>query len=111
MAPLQVHFLVSEGEAATIDAGPVRLVIPEGAMPRSGPVVVKVSVDGDVVTADLHPKYEFNATVYLGFQGDTEGAVQVTKGGNDLDPLTWAYTADGYTYYEIDHFSRYSGWF
>jgi len=110
----QAHVFVEEGTEAILELGDVALVVPEGAMPRTGPIVVKVTVSEDVVTVDFHPKYEFNSTVYLGFRGETTAACQVNKGGNELVPLVEANPApadDGYTYYEINSFSRYSGWF
>jgi hypothetical protein len=97
-------------EAYTLSVGPVRLVVPPGALPEGGPVVLRVKwTDAGQFEANFSPEREFAAPVMMDF-GTVEVVYWESSAGtvaiqtDDLD-------GDGVVG-EIysDHFSRFSGW-
>jgi len=96
---------VSPDTTCTIGAGGVSVTIPAGAVSKSGPINVHVTVTEDGVTAVFVPPYEFDEPVTLTFPDGIAEIVYVK--GNTVEILY----PDQHGVFFIDHFSRYSGWF
>lgn len=94
----------------TLEVSGIKVVVPPGAYPKGGPVVLQVqrNSDGQFV-ASFHPELTFDAPVMMDF-GTCSQVIYDSRSGpivivtSDLD-------GDGVVG-EIEslHFSRYSGW-
>ena len=95
---------VSPDAGGVLEAGGVIVEIPAGAVDKSGPVVMHVTVTEDGVTANFVPPYEFSVPVTVTFPSEIT-TISYVK-GNTVETID---VADGV--FSVEHFSRYSGWF
>jgi len=106
-----IHLPANITEPVTLQVMDVSVTIPVGAMPKGGPVILKVTKTPDGgIQADFHPERQFNKPVIIKI-GDAPIVYYIAKGKttaietSDLD-------GDGKVgeFYST-HFSRYSGFY
>jgi hypothetical protein len=96
------------GEGATLQAGGMTVVIPEGAFPKGGPIIMHVKwIDGEWFRLDLLPHREFVDAVWINF-GEFGDANVYFHGPHGLEPVP---SGCAYCWCVTYHFSRYSGWY
>lgn len=106
------QMLIPAGATASysLSVGPVKIVVPPGALPDGGPVILRVrwNSNGDFI-ADFLPDHVFAAPVMMDFGS---GDVVYYHSRSGLVPIrTQDLDGDGAPgEIHCNHFSRFSGW-
>ena len=94
------------GEGIVLEAGPVTLTVPEGAVPDGGQVGMHVKWEqGEWIELNLVPEQTFAVPVTLDFSEFGDATIYYLDHGQ----LVLMEIVDGSL--TTDHFSRYSGWY